>query len=97
MKTWNYTKKLIVDNKTEEGANAHLENSEQYEDWYYSQIDAGLADNTRFFTEYEWTSPSVCEILVTDQAQAESFIAMATALGEKIGFPVTGIIVDYTE
>jgi hypothetical protein len=97
MTNFTYTKKIIMDNKTPEGAFAHTNNSETYTDWYYAQVVAGLADDTRSFTQHEWTSPCVCEILVTDQAQANSYIAMAYTLADKIGYPLSATVVDYLE
>ena len=92
-----YTKKIIMDNKTPDGRAAHEAYGETYLDWYFDQVEAGLADyNGSGFVSYEWVSDTVCEIIVTDQAQAESYIAMAIALGEKIGFPLSATIVDYT-
>ena len=92
-----HTKKIIMDNSTPEGASAHLDNSDVYIDWYLDQVDAGLADSTRQFCIHEWTYASVCEILVTDQAQADSYIAMAYALADKIGHPLSATVVDYAE
>ena len=86
-----------MDNKTFEGANAHTNNAGVYLDWYYDQVVAGLADTTKQFSIYEWTSDSVCEILVTDQAQADSYIAMAYALADEIGYPLSATVVDYAE
>ena len=86
-----------MDNKSQEGANAHIDNIEVYRAWYFDQVDAGLTDPARVFTLHEWTSTSVCEIIVTDQTQADSYIAMAYALGDKIGYPLSATVVDYTE
>ena len=86
-----------MDNKTLEGANAHTNNSDVYQDWYVDQANAGLANDTTIFNMYEWTSDTVCEIIVTDQAQADSFIAMAYALADKIGYPLSATVIDYTE
>lgn len=97
MTDFTHTKKIIMDNKTLEGANAHTYNGEVYQDWYHDQVYAGLADGTRQFSVYKWISDSVCEILVTDQAQADSYIAMAYALADKIGYPLSATVVDYTE
>ena len=97
MSNFTYTKKLIMDNKDADTRTAHEAQVDAYYDWYFEQVEAGLADNVLGFVLYEWVSDTICEITVTDQVQAESFFAMATALGEKIGFPVTGTIVDYTE
>jgi|688.fasta_scaffold1779327_1 hypothetical protein len=97
MTDFTHTKKIIMDNNTPEGANAHTNNGEVYLDWYFDQVDAGLADSTKQFCVYEWISDSVCEILVTDQAQADSFIAMAYALADKIGYPLSATVVDYAE
>ena len=93
-----YTKKIIMDSNTPGGASAHRDNnSEVYLDWYLNQVDVGLADGTKQFCMHEWTSETVCEILVTDQAQADSYIAMAYALADKIGYPLSATVVDYTE
>ena len=86
-----------MDNKTPEGANAHINSSDVYQDWHFDQVDAGLADGAILFNVYEWTSETVCEILATDQAQADSYIAMAYALADKIGYPLSATVVDYTE
>ena len=98
MANFTYTKKIIMDNKTPEGADAHTDNRELYRDWYLDQVDAGLADGTKLFSEFfEWTSDSVAEILVTDQAQADSYIAMAYALADKMGYPLSHTVIDYPE
>jgi len=86
-----------MDNKNADTRTGHEAQSPAYLDWYFEQVETGLADGIMDFCLYEWVSDSVCEIIVTDQVQAESFLAMATALGEKIGFPVSGTIVDYTD
>ena len=98
MTDFKYTKKIIMDNKTVEGANAHINNLETYTDWYYDQVDAGLADDlTDISRIFEWVSDSVCEILLTDQAQVDSYIVMAYALADKIGYPLSATVVDYAE
>tara|TARA_R110000868_G_scaffold228194_1_gene481207 strand:- start:252 stop:590 length:339 start_codon:yes stop_codon:yes gene_type:complete len=97
MTTWNYTKKIVMDNKTAEGCLAH-ENAfnltDGLQDWYFAQADAGLVDPTRLFLPSKKLSDTVYEILVTDQAQAESFLAATLAVAEKIGFPLSDTIVD---
>ena len=96
-----YTKKIIMDNKTLEGATVHIDNIEVYTDWYYDQVDAGLADGTKQFNDFcNWVSDSVCEIILTDQAQVDSYITMAYALADKIGCPLSATVatvVDYPE
>ena len=64
------------------------------QDWYYSQIDAGLADPTRTFVPLMLVSNTVYENLVADQAQADSFLANQYAMAEKIGCPLNGTVVD---
>jgi hypothetical protein len=97
MTGFTYTKKIIMDNKTAEGANEHVNNGGIYQDWYFDQVVAGLADSTKQYSMYNWTSDTVCEILVTDQAQADSYIAMAYALADEIGYPLSATVVDYVE
>ncbi len=87
-----------MDNKTVEGATAHTDNLQTYTDWYYDQVDAGLADGTMQFDQIcDWVSDSVCEIQLTDQAQVDSYVAMAYALADKIGFPLSATVVDNPE
>jgi hypothetical protein len=97
MKTWHYTKNVVMDNKTIEGREA-LDNTfldlGSFQDWYFKQVEAGLADSTMIFVPQKLASDTVYEHLVTDQTQADSFIAMAYAQAERIGRPLSGIVVD---
>ena len=93
MTTWNYTKKITMDNLSLEGRLTH-EEEVGYVDWYFSQAEAGLADSTLSFTPVYLASDSVYEVLVTNQTQADSYIAMAYAIGEKIGYPLNATVVD---
>ena len=69
-----------------------------YLDWYYDQIDSGLADPNLDFTDIcQKISDTEYSILVTDQTQADSYIAMVSAIGEQIGYPVNTTVVDHTE
>lgn len=97
MATWNYTKKIIMDNKSVEGRAAHeaaFLDRKSYQDWYYEQVDAMLADKTTLFIPHKFASDIVLEFLVTDQAQADSYIAMAYAVAERIGYPLSATVVD---
>ena len=97
MATWNYTKKIIVTHISVDGRVAH-ENAfadlNGPQDWYYDQIDAGLADPSRPFVPLMLVSDTVYELLVTDQAQADSFLATTYAAAEKIGYPLNGTVID---
>ena len=96
MATWNYTKKLIMDNKSMEGREAHeaaYTDKGAYQDWYFDQVDAGLADNRSTFAPYTVTD-AVYEFLMADQAQVDSYIAMAYAVAERIGYPLSATVVD---
>ena len=97
MTTWNYTKKIVMDNKTAEGC-LDLEDAFNYagglQDWYFEQADAGLADSAKSFAPSNKLSDTVWEHLATDQAQADSFLATALAVAEKAGLPLSGTIVD---
>ena len=96
MANFTYTKKIIIDNKTVAGVEEHMAATE-YQDWLYDQHERGLADPSVIDVPLEMISDTVAEILVTDQAQADSYIAMATALGERIGYPLSvTTVVDYT-
>jgi hypothetical protein len=93
MTTWTYTKKIIMDNQTQGGLEAH-ENATAYTDWYLAQGDAGLVDWAYRFLPHCLASPTVYEILVTNQVQADSYIAMAYAEAGKIGHPLSATVVD---
>ena len=98
MKTmWNYTKNVILDNKSIEDRVAMESvffDANGPQDWYYDQVEAGLADPlSRFLPVYQ-SSDTVWEHLVTDQVQADSYIAMAYAVAERIGCPLNGTVVD---
>lgn len=86
-----------MDNKSTEGRIA-LENAFNdkggLEDWYYDQAEAGLADPFNSFLPTYQSSETVWEHLVTDQTQADSFMATALAQAERIGYPLSGTIVD---
>ena len=97
MTTWNYTKKLVMDNKTAEGCLA-LEDAFNavggLQDWYFAQADAGLADPANSFSPSNKSSDTVWEHLLINQTQADSFLATALAMAEKMGLPLSGTIVD---
>ena len=97
MPVWKYTKKLIMDNKSLEGA-ADLfyafHNVNGLQDWWFEQIEAGLADNSLEFCPFRYVPDFVFEILVTDQVQADAFMVRTLAVAENIGRPLSGIIVD---
>ena len=97
MPVWKYTKKLIMDNKSLEGA-ADLfyafHNVNGLQDWYFDQVEAGLADNSIDFCPFRIIQDFVFEVLVTDQVQADSLMARSLAVAENIGRPLSGIIVD---
>ena len=97
MATWNYTKKIIMDNKSVEGREAHehaFQDINSYQDWYYNQIEAGLADPNRIFVPLKLASDTVYEQLTTGQTQADSYIAMAYETAIKIGYPLSATVVD---
>ena len=102
MATWKYTKKLTLDYKSAKGRQAHESaylDVNAYQDWYYEQIDAGLADGRGPYVPFKLVSDTVYEIIVTDQSQADSYVAMVDALGDRLGFPIAGYSVtdvDYT-
>ncbi len=82
-----------MDNKSVEGREAH-EHINSYQDWYFEQIEAGLADPNRVFVHFKLAADTVYEILVTDQTQADSYIAMAYAVADRIGDPLSATVVD---
>jgi len=86
-----------MDNKTAEGC-LSLEDAFNavggLQDWYFAQADAGLADPSKSFSPSNKFSDTVWEHLVADQAQADSFLAAALAVAEKVGLPLSGVIVD---
>ena len=97
MATWNYTKNVIMDNKSQEGRMAHENASSDsggLQDWYYDQIESGLADPTMAFVPIKLVPDNVWEHLVTDQAQADSLIITALATAERIGYPLSATVVD---
>jgi hypothetical protein len=100
MTTWKHTKKILMDHLSTEGCTQH-ENEifyDVYEDWHWDQIDSGLADpNLNFQDICKKISDTMYAILVTDQAQADSYIAMAYAIGDQIGYPLKATVVDHTE
>ena len=79
MTTWTYTKKLICEHANAENRQIWKDrsNSVVYEDWYFDQVDANLADPNLLFLPESWSSNDlVCEILCADQAQADSLIKL---------------------
>ena len=103
MTAWKHTKKLILNCLSIEGCTQHENYSQNeisnvYADWYFNQVAAGLADpNLAFDDVCKKISDTEYSILVIDQTQADSYIAMASAIGDEIGYPFTSIVVDYTE
>ena len=97
MTTWNYTKKIVMDNKTQQGC-LDLENAFHsaggLQDWYFEQAEAGLADPSKSFVPSNKASDTEWQHLATDQTQADSFLAAALAVAEKEGLPLSGEIVD---
>ena len=86
-----------MDNKTAEGCltlEDAFNNVGGLQDWYYEQVDAGLADPSKSFTPSNKLSDTVWEHLAADQAQADSLLAAALAIAEKVGCPLSGTIVD---
>ena len=103
MTTWKHTKKLILNCLSTEGSTQHENYSQNeplnvYADWYFNQVQAGLADPNLVFDDIcKKISDTEWSILVIDQAQADSYIAMAYAIGDEIGYPLNHIVVDHTE
>lgn len=97
MNIWNYNKKLIVDNKSQECREAHentFDDPNSYQDWYFEQVESGLADEKNWFAPYKLASNSVYEFLMTDQTQVDSFIALASAIADHINCPLSYTVVD---
>ena len=86
-----------MDNKSVEGREA-MEDALQIlggqQDWYYDQVEAGLADPLHYFLPCYQSSDTEWEHLVADQDQADSFIAITLAVAERIGYPLTATVVD---
>jgi hypothetical protein len=103
MTTWKHTKKILFNCLSTEGSTQHEnysqnETSNVYADWYFNQVEAGLADPNLVFDDIcKKISDTEWSILVIDQAQADSYIAMAYAIGDEIGYPLNHIVVDNTE
>jgi|LakMenEpi03Aug12_release.lakeMendotaPanAssembly.Ray.scaffolds.fasta_scaffold824296_2 hypothetical protein len=103
MTTWKHTKKILFNCLSTEGSTQHEnysqnETSNVYADWYFNQVEAGLADPNLVFDDIcKKISDTEWSILVIDQAQADSYIAMAYAIGDEIGYPLNHIVVDHTE
>ena len=103
MTTWKHTKKILFNCLSTEGSTQHEnysqnETSNVYADWYFNQVEAGLADPNLVFDDiWKKISDTEWSILVIDQAQADSYIAMAYAIGDEIGYPLNHIVVDHTE
>ena len=69
-----------------------------YQDWYFAQIEAGLADPDLAFQDIcKKISDTMYAILVVDQAQADSYIAVAYAIADQIGHPLNATVVNYTK
>ena len=100
MTTWKHTKKILFNCLSTEGSTQHEnysqnETSNVYADWYFNQVEAGLADPNLVFDDIcKKISDTEWSILVIDQAQADSYIAMAYAIGDEIGYPLNHIVVD---
>lgn len=100
MTIWKHTKSIIISTTSVEGCTRHEDPLflDVYLDWHYDQIDSGLADPNLDFTDIcKKISDTAYEIFVTDQTQADSYIAMVSAIGEQIGYPVKATVVDHTE
>jgi hypothetical protein len=100
MTDFKHTKKIICDCLSIEGSNAHdtddLVNT--YSDWYYEQVEAGLADpNLVWWDVCVKISDTEYSLLVTDQTQADSIIAKVQKTADNIGYPVKFTVMDYTE
>ena len=95
MSNFTYTKKVIMDNMTVEGAYKHNCYADDHKAWYQHQCQAGLADPLLGFLPHEYVSNTVCHILVADQVQANSFIAMMYAQAKKIQCPLSATVVDH--
>ena len=99
MTTWTYTKKVICKHASIENR-AAWNNQEwitAYEDWYYDQVDANLADPSIDVSGLEtWSVDNLtCEILCADQAQVELLIGFINGWEQKL--PALSItIVDHT-
>ena len=91
MTTWKYNKKITLGFTSVEGRKAHesaYHDKNAFQDWYYDQVDVELADKNVPYVPYKLISDTVYEILVSDQAQVDSFVAMVSALGERLGAPI---------
>ena len=92
---WTYRKKLVCVQTTQEEFDA-LFVRDEWRDWFYDQVEQGLADSGRqwfphqYTGEYGWTT----ELLVTDQTQADAYIKMGVALGESLACPISYSIED---
>ena len=100
MANFRYTKKIILVDTSPTG---HQDDVAPFiVDCFYDQVEQGLADSSHYFfpycieyhVEHGWTA----ELLVADQAQADSYIAVEVAVAEQIGysFSFTIVDVDYT-
>lgn len=92
---WTYRKKLVAVHKTQEEI-AIFRHADEFVDWFYDQVAQGLADSARAWLPYRDTGIDglTIEILVTDQAQADSYIAMGVATCEKLGYTVSYSVED---
>ena len=92
---WTYRKKLVCVQTTQEEFDT-LFGCGEWSDWFYDQVDQGLADSGRVWFPHQYTGEHgwTTELLVTDQMQADSYIAMGVALGASRGCPISYSIED---
>lgn len=99
MTNFKHTKKIICDCLSVEGCLAHDTEDfvQTYTDWYYEQIETGRADpNLRWDDVCMKISDTEYSVLVTDQTQADSIIAMVQRTADNIGYPVKFTVMDYS-
>lgn len=98
MSTWNYTKQISIIHPSEDSVIAH-ENNTDWTDWFYNQVEAGLADSTLRFLPHAMASALEVHILCTNQAQVDSLLAVQKQVDQNVGFDVQTTVSDvaYTD
>ena len=92
---WTYRKQLTCVNASQEEFDASR-NDVTFVDWFYDQVEQGLADSGRAWLPYRdiGIDKLTTEILVSDQTQADSYITMGVAAYEKLGYTISYSVED---
>lgn len=100
MSIWKYTKKIIALTECVACMQKHEDKkfTNHYIDWYYDQVDLGLADgNINFWALNKKISEYEYHTLVTDQKQADSFLELVQTIAKQVNCDIKYLVVDNIE